>query len=201
MLGKDFEPDELSQFPFSLCKVVLSLGISNWHQPCLGFLLIVAGVLVPVLPTEGAEQVILKYSILRESISVAELSTLANTGEVSPSLKAYLKLANKNPEDLQSLLTQKIGVDPVLLSKILNSFPGEYVLDQIGSVIHTPSGRANRQALRGAIVTSALSDGNIRLIEVLENYPTAEVHVEGDRLAEIYKQLKGLIDGLPRIQL
>lgn len=150
---------------------------------------------------EAAEQVILKYSILRESISVAELRNFADTGELSSSLKAYLTIANKKPEDLRQALTRKVEVDPVLLSKILNSFVGEILLDQVSEVIQTPSRKASRQSLRGALVTSALPDGNIRLIEVLENYPTSEVHVEGDRLAEIYRQLKGVLGNLPRIDL
>lgn len=161
-------------------------------------LLTAAGVVALAIPTAAAERVILKYSILRGSISVAELRTLANTGEASPALKAYLRLANKKPEELRRILVQKVDVDPVFLSKILNSFAGEYVLEQTSSIIHTPSSNANLQALRGALVTSAVPDGNLRLIEILENYPTSEVHVEGDRLAELYSQLKGMVDKLPR---
>jgi hypothetical protein len=153
------------------------------------------------VPVQAAEQVILKYSILRESVSVSELGALAETGEVSSSLESYLKLAQKKPEDLQKILSQKVEVNPVLLSQLLNSSPGEFLLDRVSEVIHTPSERANRQALRGALVSSALPDGNIRLIEVLENYPTAEVHVEGDRLAEIYGQFKKLLGSLPRLPL
>lgn len=153
------------------------------------------------LSTEAADSVVLKYSVLRETISVAELSTFANTGELSPSLKAYLEMANKQPEDLQKALTQKVEVDPIVLSEVLNSFPGELLLDQAGGVIHTPSGRASRESLRGALVTSALPDKNIRLIEVLENYPTSEVQVEGDRLVELYEKIDGVIGSLPNISL
>jgi hypothetical protein len=158
------------------------------------------GAIALSLPTAAAERVILKYSILRESISVAELSTLAKTGEASDSLKAYLIMVNKRPEDLQRVLAYKVNVDPVFLSKMLNSFPGEFMLEQIGIAIHTPSQKSDKQALRGAIVTSAMSDGNLSLIEVLQNYPTEEVHVEGDRLVELYSQLKGMMDGLSRLQ-
>lgn len=152
------------------------------------------------LPAVAAERVILKYSILRESLSVAELTTLSKTGEASLSLKTYLAMVNKKPEDLQRVLAYKVNVDPIFLSKMLNSFPGEFMLEQIGIAIHTPSAKADKQALRGAIVTSAMSDGNLSLIEVLQNYPTEEVHVEGDRLVELYGQLKGMMDGLSRLQ-
>lgn len=148
---------------------------------------------------EAAETVILKYKILRESISVPELKTLAQTGELSPSLKVYLLLAKKKPEELRDALTKPVTVDGVVLSKVLNSFPGEFLLDQVSEVIHTPSDRSSRQALRSALVNSALADNKIRLIEVLENYPTSEVHVEGDRLADAYRSIDNVVGRLPKL--
>ncbi|MGK7941912.1 MAG: alpha/beta hydrolase [Crocosphaera sp.] len=172
---------------FKQSKIIFSLLVS------------LLGLLSSQVPAKAAETVILKYSILRESVSVKELSTLANTGEASSSLKAYLKLANKKPEELRTLLNNNVDVDPVFLSKVLNSFAGGIVLDPVGEVIHTPSKRANRESLRGALVTSALSDKNIRLIEIFENYPTQEIHVDGDRLAEIYQSIEGFVKKVPRL--
>ncbi len=147
----------------------------------------------------AAESVILKYGFLRESISVTELSTFAKTGEMSSSLDAHLDLANQNPETVRNVLTQEISVNPILLSQILNSPWGEILLDRVTEFIRTPSGRASRESLRGALVTSALPDKNIRLIEVLENYPTAQVHVEGDRLVEIYSRIQKALEQIPFI--
>ena len=87
--------------------------LSKTSQISLGLIISLLGVFSATIPTQAAEQVILKYSILRESISVKELSTLANTGEVSSSLNAYLKLANKQPEELRGLLNNNVDVDPV----------------------------------------------------------------------------------------
>ncbi|MDJ0600075.1 MAG: alpha/beta hydrolase [Crocosphaera sp.] len=171
----------------------------NKSQLIFSLLLTILGLFSAKVPVQAAERVVLKYSILRESVSVEELSQLANTGEASRSLKSYLKLANKEPEELRALLNNNVDVDPVFLSKVLNSFAGNMVLDPVGEVIHTPSKRANRESLRGALVTSALSDKNIRLIEILENYPTEEIHVDGDRLAEIYQNIEGFVSNVPRL--
>lgn len=174
-----------------MAKILNHLGLS-----------LILGILATVcanLPVRAADRVILKYSILRESVSVPELSKLAETGEVSPSLKAYLKLANKQPDELRSILNKNVDVDPVFLSKILNSFAGKFVLDEVGQVIHTPSKRASRESLRGALVTSALSDRNIKVVEILENYPTSELHVDGDRLADVYQQIEGVVSQIPRL--
>lgn len=171
----------------------------NYLQLGYGLIITMIGVFSAVLPAQAAEKVILKYSVLRESVSVAELSTLANTGETSSALKSYLKLANKQPEELQALLNNNVDVDAVFLSKVLNSFAGNWVLDPVGEVIQTPSKRASRESLRGALVTSALSDNNIRVIEIFENYPTSEIHVDGDRLAEIYQDIEGFVSKVPRL--
>jgi hypothetical protein len=159
----------------------------------------IALVLSPILPAVAADTIVLKYSILRESVSVEELGVLARTGEPSRALKSYLSLAKKDPKDLQTALYRPVDIDPVLLSKILNSYPGEFLLDRLSEVIHTPSGRASRESLRGAMITSALEDRNVRLIEVFENYPTTELHVDGDRLMEIYQQIKKATEWLPRL--
>lgn len=158
------------------------------------------GIVLTAIPAQAAEQVILKYSVLRESIPVADLSNLANKGEVSSSLENYLEMANKKPEDLQQVLNEEVDVDAVTLSKMLNSTPGEFLLDRAGEIVHTPSERASRESLRGALVTSAVEDDKIRLIEVLENYPTSEVHVEGDRLVELYNTLNGVVGKLSKLE-
>ena len=164
------------------------------------FLLSIWGLIVCAHPVAAAEQVILKYSIFRESISVAELTTLAQTGQASSKIEAYLALVNRSPQELQRVWAFEANVDPVMLSQLLNSFPGEFILTQIGTTIHTPSQRADKEALRGALVTSAMPDGKLSLIEVLENYPTQEVHIEGDNLVELYSQLKGMMDSISRLQ-
>lgn len=183
--------------------------LSSIHQCCSRFrsyktllptIIAGIGIILTTIPAQAAEKVILKYSVLRESVPVADLSELAETGEASSSLKSYLKMANKEPQEVQRVLNKKIEVDAVTLSKILNSLPGEFLLDRAGEIVHTPSERASRESLRGALVTSAVEDDNIRLIEVLENYPTSEVHVEGDRLVELYNTIDGVVGKLSSLE-
>jgi hypothetical protein len=132
-------------------------------------------------------------------VSVPELSTFAQTGELSTKLQFYLKLARREPDQLRRTLTQEIKVNPILLSRVLNSPIGEVMLDQASQVIHTPTNRADRESLRGAIVSSALPDSQITLIEILENYPTPDVHVEGDRIVEVVQKISQVIGRLPNI--
>lgn len=147
--------------------------------------------------TKAAEWVLLKYKIHREDIAVSELTTLAETGEVSPSLQFYFDYADQDPQTFRLGLRQEIYANFLVLDKALNSAMGETVLDQLSKVIHTPSGKADRQALRAAIILSAREDNKVSLIEILQNYPTKEVQLEGNQIVAIYKQLKLLEAWIP----
>ena len=160
---------------------------------------IAAGLLLSSSQAIAAEQVVLKYKILREKISVKELTRLTETGNPSPAIAAYLKLAGREPQDIRQPLTRVVKVNPLLLDRALNSWVGNAVLDQVSQAIHTPSNQANRQALRAAITLSASQDGKLTLMEVLQNYPTQEVEVEGDRLVAASRQLNRLSDRLENL--
>lgn len=147
----------------------------------------------------AAEKVVLKYGIFQESISVAELSSFAETGDPSPTLAAYMKLANKKPEEIRDALTKQVKVSPVVLDRALNNFVGERLLDEVGRTVHTSTDTANRQALRSALVLSASDDSKISLIEAIQKYPTQEVEVEGDRLVDTATKLSDLESGLRKI--
>ncbi|MEB3178811.1 MAG: alpha/beta hydrolase [Nostocaceae cyanobacterium] len=144
----------------------------------------------------AAQTVVLKYRVFRETVSVDELSTFAETGKLNPGLEANLALAGQKPQALRETLTKPVKVNPVLLDKILNSRVGNVILDQVSQVIHTPSGKADRQAMRAALVLSASDDGKFSLLEIMKKYPTSEIEVDGDRLEGAYQQLRGLQGGL-----
>ena len=81
---------------------------------------------------------------------------------------------------------------------MLNSRIGNIILEQISQVIYTPSRRVDRQALRSALVLSASQDVQVSLIEIIKNYPTNKVEVDGvvyrrrHPLESAYRQLRRL---------
>ncbi|BAY29943.1 hypothetical protein NIES2107_17870 [Nostoc carneum NIES-2107] len=147
----------------------------------------------------AAERVILRYGIFRPSVSVDELTELAETGEVSQDLNFYFNQAGQDPKTFRQILTQQVNADPVVLDRVLNNQIGEFLLDRIGQSVSTPSGEANRQALRAAIILSANQDNKVSLIEIMQNYPTREIIVDGERLAQTYNQLYMLVENLQRV--
>lgn len=150
------------------------------------------GSLLYEVPANAAERVVLKYKIFNRSIPVQDLSDLAETGEVSPTLRAYFRLTNRDPNDLRSALNREVPVNLIALDRILNSPIGNIAIDEVSKTIHTSSGEGDRQAMRSALILSATGDNRISLIEVIENYPTESVHVEGDRLVAAYEEIAAL---------
>ncbi|MBG1262786.1 alpha/beta hydrolase [Nostoc commune] len=150
-------------------------------------------------PVFAAERVVLNYAIFRESLSVEELYTFAQTGELSSSLRVNFALAQQDPKAIRQYLTEPVKVNLVFLDRVLNSRIGNIILDQISQVIYTPSHRADRQALRAALVLSASQDGQVSLIEIIKNYPTNEVEVDGKRLQGAYRQLLRLQTSLQNL--
>ena len=130
-------------------------------------------ILFVALPAIASEHAIIKYKIVRESVSVRELSTFAETGELSSSLKNYLRMARQNPKLVRTALNFETKVDIVFLDRLLNSPIGDIILDRVSQVIQTPSNQTNRAALRAALILSA-QDNSISLMEAIENYPTRE---------------------------
>ncbi|MFM7715250.1 MAG: alpha/beta hydrolase, partial [Microcystis sp.] len=47
--------------------------------------------------------------------------------------------------------------------------------------------------------TSAINDNEIQIIEVLDNYPTSEVHVDGNRLLDLINQIESVLKKMPRL--
>lgn len=154
--------------------------------------LALAGVLIIQPSTPAAEQVMLRYNVFERSVSVDDLSEFAETGETTRQLRSYLKTSGQDPEQVRKLLSDEIEVRQLFLDEVLNSPPGEAILDEMGDFVQTPSGEANRQALRSALVLSASDDDHISLIEVLQNYPTEEVQVNGNRVVSAYRQVQDI---------
>ena len=160
-----------------------------------GYGLFLAGcgnILLSTLPAKASEQVVMNYQIFQRSLSVNELTSFAETGELSNQLESYIDTAKLDPDNLRRTLTTPIPVDLIFLDRVLNSHMGELLLDRLSLAVHTPSERASQQALRSALILSASDDGQITLMETIQKYPTQQVHVEGDRLTDAYNQLTRL---------
>ncbi|NEQ29195.1 MAG: alpha/beta hydrolase [Microcoleus sp. SIO2G3] len=145
---------------------------------------------------EAAEQVVLKYGVLERSIAVSDLENFAETGELVRPLRRYIRVSGESPERVRETLRQEFEVSPRLLDRLLNNPVGEAALDQFSHAIYPSSGEADVTALRSALVLSASNDNRISILEVVRNYPTPQVYIDGERLVQAYGQIRALGDRL-----
>lgn len=142
-----------------------------------------------VAPAAAARNLVITFGPLGRSIPIEDLRVLAETGKVTDELRWYVRVANINPADFQRVLTQEVNVSQQLIDRITYSLPGEFVLSQVGNTIHTRSRRANIQALRAALLLSTSGDNRLSLLEFLEQYPTAEVYIDGRSLLTLVRDV------------
>ncbi|QYO67787.1 alpha/beta hydrolase [Leptolyngbya sp. 7M] len=134
---------------------------------------------IPDYQTAHDKRLVFRFGPFGRSISVAELSQFAETGEASKTLQAYLDIADLDPVNVRSILNQQVTVDFRLVDRALSSLLGEYVLFRISDVLHTSSQQADIPALRSALLLSAADDNRISAIEFLQRFPTQQIYVDG----------------------
>jgi hypothetical protein len=147
-------------------------------------------------PTLAADRIYFTYGPLGRSIAISDLRTFADTGETTQQLRWYLNFANVEPEDFRQVLTKEVGLNAGFVGRTTHTIPGEYVLFQVGQIVHTKSRKGVVQiyALRSAFVMSTIDDNKISILEFLEKYPTPELYVDGVVLARLARKVDRFID-------
>ncbi|GAB4368298.1 MAG: hypothetical protein Kow00121_07330 [Elainellaceae cyanobacterium] len=136
-------------------------------------------------PALANKNLVFQFGPFGRSISMSDLTRFAETGELASGWRFFLNVARVRPEDLRTALNQKVSVDLRFLDRTLNNLLGEFLLYEVGQVVHTQSNMANIQALRSAAILSVADDNSLSLLEFLQQYPTRQVYVDGARLARL----------------
>jgi predicted dienelactone hydrolase len=108
---------------------------------------------------------------------------------VEPDLEGYLRLLK--PTDRQALrtvLNQSVPVDAVMTSNFLDSAIGQSTLQQLVKVIAQPADVAE-QALASALILGSAREGALRLIDVLQAYPTSTLPVNAAAVLSLTRSL------------
>jgi len=142
----------------------------------------------------AAEKVVLTYGFLSMAIPIEDLETFSAGGETSGELDELLRLANQDPTNVRTALTEPVELNPVVLDLALNTPAGDWMLDRVSETIQPATGQAGRQALRAALIGAASDDNQVTLLELMQVYPSEEIVVQGDRLMETYNRLYEVLE-------
>lgn len=155
-----------------------------------------AGTLAGVSDALASEEIILNYSGFGQSVSVSDLETFVETGEMSSSIRFLVNVTDQEPEAVRNALTKEFGLSLTFLSDVLNSLPGEYALFQAGQIIH-PKYKPNRAlitSLRGALILSASDDNQISMLELFQKYPTQQMYIDARLLKNTAEDVVSFIN-------
>ncbi|AUC60249.1 Hypothetical protein AA637_03345 [Cyanobacterium sp. HL-69] len=135
------------------------------------------------------------YNPLSLTLKVESLQLFAETGTVNRNLQTYLNLAGVNEEQKQQFreaLITPVAVDPILISRSLNTEEAERLLTYFGSVINIKGGSNGKYLIRGALITSALQPEGLTLINILKNL-AVDVEIDIQRILRYTQQVETVL--------
>ncbi len=172
----------------------------NWASTLRkNFLLLVLSM---VLPTFGisnsvlaAERIYASYSALELSISVTTLENYAKTGVINEDLAAYQQyLPLQQLQELRQILLNRVKVSPVVVSQLLHTPEGEFLLHRLAQVIKTSQPEPGFGALRSALILASAESGGLTLLNVLRKYPSSSIRLDVAETLEIATELERLVN-------
>lgn len=162
----------------------------------LGLVAGVGAALLATLPVAAAETLFFDYGYLSRSLSVRDLETFAETGEVSSDLDYYFRLAEATPltrEGFRQALNGRQQVDVAVLGQLLYTPLGEEFLRQFGTYIQTGTRQNGQYAILAALLGAASSPEGFNLLGVLQQYPT-DIRIDIDTTLELAKSLDIVVE-------
>lgn len=146
-------------------------------------------------PVRSAEKLKFNYEELSFSVSVASLKTYAETGEITPDLSIYAGfLPDKALLNLRGLLQRRFNFDQILVYRLSRMPIGETLLKNVGKAVTTHPKANGFYALRAALVLAAAKAEGWTVLDVMEQFPTDTIEIEGDFLFQLHRQLITLSD-------
>lgn len=149
----------------------------------------VASIFAIMPSSQAADEIVFRYGILRQRLAVSELTKFAETGEESPVLARYLRRANAQPAEVRRILSQPLTIDRNTLDRGLNNVAGDFLINELSAIVKTPNDEDNQEALRNALLGSTVGDNKVTLLEVLQNYPNSEVHIDVKQAIRTYDRI------------
>ena len=150
------------------------------------------------LPVNSAEEIDFVYSPIKETLKVSSLEKFVQDGTIDENLAFYLNIAKPSEEEkelFRKLLTKKIDIDPILLSRLLKTDEGDRLLTFFGDIINIKGGSSGKIALRGAIASAALDqEEGLTLLNFLRNL-SVDVQIDVRKAIAFAKDIDIVVDG------
>ena len=130
---------------------------------------------------QAAQTVVVRRGSSAQTIDVADLKTLAETGKASPKLQAYArKLRPEERETILSAFKANFNMNPVAVRNFLDTPTGNALVSAIANAT-SRSDRVGELLVKSALVSGARSPEGLSLIRFIEAYPSPRLEINLDR--------------------
>ena len=126
-------------------------------------------------PAIAAEEIKFYYNNLSQTVKVESLEAFAEDGTIKPDLRTIFSVVKPNEAKkakFQTVLVKPFDLNPVLLSRLLNTDEGDRLLTGLGSLIEMEGGTNGKSVLRGSMVQAAASPDGFTILNFLDTLPT-----------------------------
>lgn len=168
----------------------------------LGLVALGSSLALAPAPARALDRIELKPSFLLENpLQLDDLVTFVETGAKNDDLQLLLDLlsgfSDVEEEEVRQFFGQTSVVDTVLLDRFLTSYVGEVVAQELSLVLDPQAGGEAQvwQSYRDA-VSAAAADGELSVLEVLQNYGPELAVVDMQRFSKLQKQLSEDVEDL-----
>jgi Alpha/beta hydrolase of unknown function (DUF1400) len=144
------------------------------------------------LSAQAAEKITIAYDVLEFSVPVASLERFASQGQIDPELKEYTQYL-KPPQvaQLRQVLTQKIALSAVDVSRLSSSSFGQEALSFLGDIVQTGPEQNGLFAIRSALTLAADRKG-FTILDVIKKFPAPVLRVNSIELIDVMERFNQL---------
>lgn len=130
---------------------------------------------------QAAQTVVVRRGTSSQSIPLAELKTLAETGKAPSSLQSYARrLRPQERETILSAFRANFNINPIAVRNFLDTPTGNVLVSALASAT-SRSDRVGELLVKSALVSGANAAKGLSLISFMEAYPTAKLEINLDR--------------------
>lgn len=157
------------------------------------FILGIISAILVTLPVHAAEQIFMYYGIWGTSVSVKSLKAFAEEGKVEKDLEFLVnRLSDKQKTGLKKFLQTRYDVNPITFYRLAQTYAGNQVLTFLGKGLQIPTTINGIYGLKGSIVESLITNQDISVIDLLDNFPT-DINLDISHILKSTKQVFSLI--------
>jgi predicted dienelactone hydrolase len=146
---------------------------------------------------KAAETVVLRYGLLAESVSLAELQKAAEIGDFPGGFELYgRRLPTQQRRFLLNTLKMPIQMNVVTVNRLLNTQIGTTILNDLSTAVYRKD-KAGVQAIRAGFILGSTAPQGLSLLSFIAAYPSQRLEIN---LPQAFKIAGNLNTGFWRTQ-